>query len=353
MGVRVVKEIDAATMRANLSSLTAETCRRNAVESAINAERLFDEGSDAAALFAQQQATMWATLALSCALPEETAVRTPPDREHACCHNSQRLPAARLLAAGDPEPQVNPGTLYVDPGGAGARYLLRVDGVGDREWLWCDSLAQAESTLDEAVTWEMAMGCGIIRVREATEREQIEFREGTGGAALDLVRRLLGTLATLAKNTGDRTDIAKWLADCEAQAGLSFHTWQWPAPPAAEDPDDHARYGAGVALRRAAGIALEAPAGRPWRQWLLECAAAGIGPEGDPWPAPPSEARAKDYTFVPQWLADGEELKRLTSDTLMRLRDQAQALIVERAQTDARQAEARKPRGGAEQWREG
>jgi hypothetical protein len=311
MGVRVVKEIDAATMRANLSSLTAEKCRSNAVESAISAERLFDEGSDAAALFAQQQATMWATIALSCA---PITVRTPkglqlpgdpPDREHECCHTSQRLPGARLLAAGDPEPQVNPGTLYVDPGGAGARYLLRVDGIDDREWLWCDSLAQAESTLDEAGTWDRAMGCGIIRVREATEREQVEFREGTGGAAFDLVRRLLGTLAALAKNTGGRADIAKWLTDCEAQAGLAFYTWHWPAPPAAEDPEAHARYGAGVALRRAAGMAPEAPDGVPWRQWLLECAAAGIGPEGDPWPAPPSKP------------------------------------------------EARKPRGGAAQWREG
>jgi hypothetical protein len=161
--------------------------------------------------------------------------------------------------------------------------LLRVDGVDDREWLWCDSLAQAEETLDEAVTWKTAMGCGIIRVREATEREQVEFREGTGGAALDLVRRLLGTLATLAKNTGGRTDIARWLADCDAQASLSFHTWQWPAPPAAEDPNVHARYGAG-----AASMAPEAPDGVPWRQWLLDCAAAGIGPEGDPWPAPPA-----------------------------------------------------------------
>jgi hypothetical protein len=293
MGVRVVKEIDAATMRANLPSLTAEKCRRNAVESAINAERLFDEGSDAAALFAQQQATMWATLALSCA---PTAARAPkglqlpgdpPDREHECCHSSQRLPAARLLAAGDPEPQVNPGTLYVDPGGAGARYLLRVDGAGDREWLWCDSLAQAESTLDEAVTWDRAMGCGIIRVREATECEQVEFREGTGGAALDLVRRLLNALSERT-NTAGHAVVAQWLADCADQTWRAYDTQQWPAPPAAEDPNDHARYGAEAALRRAASMAPEAPNGSAWRDWLLACAAAGIGPEGDPWPAPPS-----------------------------------------------------------------
>jgi hypothetical protein len=288
-----VKEIDAATMRANLPSLTAEKCRRNAVESAINAERLFDEGSDAAALFAQQQATMWATLALSCA---PTAARAPkglqlpgdpPDREHECCHSSQRLPAARLLAAGDPEPQVNPGTLYVDPGGAGARYLLRVDGAGDREWLWCDSLAQAESTLDEAVTWDRAMGCGIIRVREATECEQVEFREGTGGAALDLVRRLLNALSERT-NTAGHAVVAQWLADCADQTWRAYDTQQWPAPPAAEDPNDHARYGAEAALRRAASMAPEAPNGSAWRDWLLACAAAGIGPEGDPWPAPPS-----------------------------------------------------------------
>jgi hypothetical protein len=246
MGVRVVKEIDAATMRANLSSLTADRCRENATVSMINAERLFDEGDSPGALYWQQNATTWATLAQTCA---PTAVRAPkglqlpgdpPDREHECCHTSQRLPGARLLAAGDPEPQVNPGTLYVDPVGAGARYLLRVDGVSDREWLWCDSLAQAESTLDEAGTWDRAMGCGIIRVREATEREQVEFREGTGGAALDLVRRLLNALSERANTVGHAV-VAQWLADCADQAWRAYDTQLWPLPPAAENPNDHAR----------------------------------------------------------------------------------------------------------------
>lgn len=355
-----MKEIDVAQLLADLPRLTAAQCRERAVRMLAATQRLHDEGDSKSAALQAQAATTWATLALSCA---PTAIRAPkglqlpgdpPDREHECCHNSQRLPSARLLAAGDPEPQVNPGALYVDPSGTGARYLLRIDGEGDREWLWCDSLANAEATMRDAGTWATAMGCGILRVREATEREEVEFREGTGGVALDLTRRLLNALSEQANGAGHAV-VAQWLADCADRAHLAYNTQQWPAPPTAESPNLHAEYGAEAALRRAAEMAPEASDGVPWRQWLLDCAAAGIGPGGPAWPEPPRRTGAGDILTV-RVERSREDLQRLTLDTLGRLRTEVNAIIAERVRATAAGPTdvLGTPRGGAdERWRAG
>lgn len=357
-----MKKIDMAQLLADLPRLTAAQCRERAVRMLAATQRLHDEGDSPAAAVQAQTATTWATLALSCSPPEIT-VRPPiglqlpgdpPDREHKCCPNSQRLPGARLYAAGDPEPQVNPGALYVDPAGTGARYLLRIDGEGDQEWLWCDSLAQAEETRDEAVTWGRAMGCGILRVREATEREQVEFREGTGGAALDLVRRLLNALSERANGAGHAV-VAQWLADCADQAWRAYDTQLWPATPAAESPNLHAEYGAEAALRRAAEMAPEATDGVPWRQWLLDCAAAGIGPGGPAWPKPPRRHGAGDLLTV-RVEHSREDLERLTIDTLGRLGTEVYAIIADRVRAAAAGPTdvLGTPRDGAdERWRAG
>lgn len=324
-----MKEIDAAELRAAVLKLTVTECRSKAADSLVRVQKMVDdEGgvTDIPEIATQLHvANVWATLALSCALPQAPAPENPID--HECCHTSQRLPGVRLYAVGDPEPQVNPGALYVDPSGTGARYLLRIDGEGDREWLWCDSLANAEATLRDAGTWATAMGCGIIRVREATEREEVEFREGTGGAALDLVRRLLSTLAGIARDH-QRPDVAQWLADCDAAAHTAFHTWLWPRPLEAEDPNNHARYGAVTALRRAAQMAPGAPNGPDWSQWLLACAREGIGPEAGTWPAPPSKVRPDMLTVRVE--NPRPDLERLTLDTIGRLRGVIDELVAER-----------------------
>jgi len=202
---------------------SAADCRAKAASKLSEAQALVLAQDAVSAGIALQCAQVWATLALSAPQPEKR----------------DALPlGARLLTADDPEPDARPGDVFVDPSGQGARYLVRLDG---HRWGWCDSLAEAEAMpAADTGSWAKSLGCGIIGVRPATERERIEFRNGTGGAALDLVRRLLGTLAQSARDAG-HPHIAQWLADCDAKAHLHFHTWLWPAPPSATPNPDFVR----------------------------------------------------------------------------------------------------------------
>lgn len=142
-------------------------------------------------------------------------------------------------------------------------------------------------------------------------------------------------------------------AAVQAQTATAWATLALSCPPAAENPNDHARYGAEAALRRAAEMAPEAPDGVPWRQWLLDCAAAGI--EGPAWPAPPSKAPAGDLLTV-RVEHSREDLERLTIDTLGRLGTEVYAIIADRVRAAAAGPTdvLGTPRGGAdERWRAG
>lgn len=209
----------------SLENLTAAECRERALSAMEAADDAFVEHQEPEAQKLRDVAQFWATMATTA--PEHAAPVDPAD-------DLQRLPGVQLFGAGSPEPDVNPGEVMVDPGGNGARFLLRLDG---HLWLWCDSLAEAEaSEFKDASTWDVAMGCGIIRVRRATERESIEFRNGTGGAALDLTRRLINALSERANAAGHAV-VAQWLADCADRAYLAYHTQQWPTPPSAVPAD--------------------------------------------------------------------------------------------------------------------
>lgn len=351
--------------------LTVAGCRERALAALEAADERYTHEEHTAAARLRDVAQFWATMSITA--QEYAAPAPPPPPE------GLSILGVELFSADSPEPDVNPGEVMVDPGGNGARFLLRLDG---HKWLWCDSLAEAEaSELKDAGTWSKAMGCGIIRVRRATERESIEFRNGTGGAALDLVRRLLATLAGLARDSGHE-HTARWLADCDEHAHLSFHTWQWPLPPPAIPPvagtyvaagtagDPDGEKWAAAADKRAdrhqtipPGVLTDlahAP-GRAIHYGDSPVLVSAFDDGSVRFSAPvhwfpatkndPVPDRRRDLLTVrvenPQ-----PDLARLNGATLVRLRDQIQALITERVRTDTKVAGTR-PRGGASQWREG